>query len=282
MPRLRVAAAQIECKAGDVSANLERHRRALREATTHGADIVVFPELSLTDYQREPDVAGLGMALSAPQFIELARDCAGITAIVGFIEKADGEFYNSGAALRDGRVIHVHRKINVPEYGNLCEGRYFAHGKDIGLHTFADWRIATLICADTWNPAVPWLAALKGAELLLVPVASALDAITDFDNPAGWDINLRHTAMTFGLPTVMCNHCGSRGGLRFWGGSRILDQHGDTLALCGGAPQMIVADIDSAAVAATRDRLPTVRDAAPELIAEALQTILRDRNDVET
>jgi predicted amidohydrolase len=273
MPRLKVAAAKIECKAGDVSANLELHRQAIREATAQGAEIVVVPELSLTDYESEPDA----FVPSAPQFLELARDCAGVTAIIGFIEKAGLRFYNSAALLRNGQLLHVHR-INLPRYGNLREDRHFAHAKGIGLHPFADWRIATLICAATWNPALPWLAALKGADVLLLPVASALDAVPDFDNPAGWDINLRHTAMTFGLPIVMCNHCGARGGLRFWRGSRILGPHGATLALAGAEPQLIIANIDSTAVAAARDRLPTMRDAAPEMIAETLQKILLDWN----
>ncbi len=63
-----------------------------------------------------------------------------------------------------------------------------------------------------------------------------------FDNPAGWDVNLRHTALTYGLPIVMANHCGTRGGMRFWGGSRILDPSGREIARAGTEPALIVAE----------------------------------------
>ena len=61
---------------------------------------------------------------------------------------------------------------------------------------------------------LPWLTALRGADLLVVPAASSLDAVGHgFDNPAGWDLVLRHNAMIYGLPIVMANHCGTRGAL---------------------------------------------------------------------
>lgn len=278
MSRIRLAAAQIECQAGDIGANLALHEQAVRQARDSGAGLVVFPELSLTDYETALDIARLAMSRSAPQLLALAQSCIGISAAVGFIESADGKTYNSTALLRDGQVHHIHRKINLPGYGRLQEDRYFSSGDEIVLHSFSDWKLATLICADTWNPALPWLAALNGADCLVLPIASARDAVPEFDNLAGWDINLRHTAMTYGLPIVMCNHCGTRGGLRFWGGSRILGPTGETLVLAGAGPQVIVADVDYAEVTAARRRLPTMQNAAPAFVAAGLQKLLSKRN----
>ena len=77
--------------------------------------------------------------------------------------------------------------------------------------------------------------------------------------------------MTYGLPTIMCNHCGTRGGLEFWGGSRILDAFGRELIELDDAPGLAVAEIDPAMTLRARALLPTVRDANPALIATLMR-----------
>jgi predicted amidohydrolase len=279
MSSLKVAAAQIECRPGDISANLGLHLAAIDEARGLGVDVLVFPELSLTDYLTAPDVPTLSRTSSAAELERLAEAAGSVTVAVGFIEEAGGaQFYNSQAILGGGRVLHVHRKINLATYGRLEEGKHYAPGRRIDVFPVNHpWTAAALVCADTWNPALPWLAALGGASLLLVPVASSVDAVADdFDNRAGWDVNLRHTALTYGLPVVMANHCGARGNLQFWGGSCIVDTGGREIARAGTGPGLITAEIDYRDVRLARSRLPTVRDAAPDLIRSELERLGRD------
>jgi predicted amidohydrolase len=277
---LRVAAAQIECRPGDIPANRDSHLAALREAQARGAALVVFPELSLTDYLAEPDTDALARPSDAEELRAIAA-AAGDTAVsLGFIERGcDGQIYNAQALLCRGKCLHVHRKANLPTYGRLTEGRHYTPGRGVDLVRLADGcSAATLICADTWNPALPWLAAIQHADLLIVPVASSLEAVGgDFDNPAGWDLNLRHTAMTYGLPVVMANHCGRRSGMTFWGGSRILDPFGRELARAGAQSGLVLADLKLADRALARGRLPTVRDANPDLVYDVLGRILGRR-----
>jgi predicted amidohydrolase len=274
---VRVAAAQIECRPGDIDANLDAHLAAIRKARHEGADLVVFPELSLTDYLSEPDVERLSRSADCDE-LQIIADAAGPTTVsVGFIESgADGRAYNAQALLADGMCRQVHRKANLPTYGNLVEGRHYAPGRAIDVAPFPPgWRSATLICADSWNPALPWLAALQGAEILILPVASSLDAVgSEFDNPAGWEINLRHTALTYGLPVVMANHCGRRGGLTFWGASRILDPSGREVARAGQGSAIAMADLDLSDVVEARRILPTIRDADPVLVHDILSRVL--------
>jgi predicted amidohydrolase len=279
MSSLKVAAAQIECRPGDVSANIGLHLAAIDEARGLGVDVLVFPELSLTDYMTAPDAATLARAASAAELERLAEAAGPVTVAVGFIEEGIGaQFYNAQAILGGGRILHVHRKVNLATYGRLEEGKHYAPGRRIDVFPVKHpWTAATLVCADTWNPALPWLAALGGASLLLVPVASSVDAVADdFDNRAGWDLNLRHTALTYGLPVVMANHCGARGSLQFWGGSCILDADGREIARAGTGSGLITAEIDYRDVCLARSRLPTVRDAAPDLIRSELERLRRD------
>ena len=113
-----------------------------------------------------------------------------------------------------------------------------------------------------------------------MPAASSLHVVEDLDNRSGWDVNLAHTALTYGLPLVMANHCGSRNRLDFWGGSRVLDAFGRELARAGDAPGLAVATLALDDGRRARERLPTVRDADPEAVAAELGRFLAGRERV--
>jgi predicted amidohydrolase len=273
MTMLTVAAAQIACKPGDLQANLASHLAMIETAQRRGVDLLVFPELSLTDYLAAPDCATLAMTRDEVALTLIAKIAGAMTVSVGFIERGqDGRVFNAQALLAGGGVAAVHRKLNLPGYGCLREDEVYAAGDALDTIPLAGgWRVATLICADSWNPALPWLAALSGANLLLQPAASSLGAVGgEFDNPRGWEINLAHSALSYGLPVVFANHCGARGEVEFWGGSRILDATGRELARAGAGPDLVVAEIDAAHGLAAREILPTIRDSAPDLIGRLL------------
>lgn len=267
-----VAAAQIACRPGDIAGNLALHERMIAAASERGVDLLVFPELSLTDYESQPDMRALARPAHCAELASLARLAPAMTVAVGFIElNPAGRPYNACALLAGGRVVHVHRKLNLPTYGALVEGHHYTAGVALDLAETPLGRVACLICADTWNPALPWLAALAGAEMLAVPVASARNAVAaEFDAHENWLVNLRHTAMTYGLPLVMTNHCGRRGQLDFWDGSAILDAFGRVVAEAGSEPALLSATLDHADTLTARSRLPTMRDAAPELVRALL------------
>ena len=271
-----MAAAQIGCVPGDVAANIELHLQAIEQARAQGVDLLVFSELSLTDYESRPDTARLARAADCAELRTLAEAGRGMTVVVGFIERGErGRCFNSCAVLDAGQVAHVHRKLNLPTYGGLVEGEHYAAGSSLSLADTPLGRTACLICADGWNPAIPWLAALQGAEAMVLPVASSRGAVCpDFDSRAGWRVNLRHTALTYGVPVIMTNHAGRRGGLDFWGGSTIVDSHGRVVAEAGREPELLVATLDPADAMLARQRLPTVRDAAPRFVLDQLGHLL--------
>ena len=281
MSSLTVAAAQIACRPGDVQANLAGHLDMIEMARRRGVDLLVFPELSLTDYLAAPDCAALAMGRDDPMLARLSKAAGAMAVSVGFIERDErGRFFNAQALLQ-GDAALIHRKLNLPGYGALREDKVYAPGAALTLASLGEgWRAATLICADSWNPALPWLTGLAGANLLILPVASARGAVDGgFDNPRGWEINLAHTAMSYGLPTIFANHCGLRGGCDFWGGSRLLDASGRVLAQAGEEPVLIVATLDSADGVTARINLPTIRDSDPGLIHRLLGEHLSSNRD---
>ena len=274
---LAVAVAQIASEPGDVACNRRKHLEVIEAARAAGADVLVFPELSLTGHGAGPDTLRLAMRRDDALVAELARASHAMCAVFGLIEEgAAAQFYNAAIAVRDGTVVAVHRKINLATYGRLEDGKHFAPGARVDTLDLAqEWRASMLICADLWNPALVHVAAVQGATLLLAPVSSAREAVGgEFDNPGGWDINLRFYALTYGMPIAMANRVGREGDLSFWGGSRIVDPFGRVLAAAEGEREQLVhARIDFADVRRARYLLPTVRDANVPLVRRELERI---------
>lgn len=277
---MRVAAAQISSVEGNLRANADKHLGYIERARADGADLLVFPELSLTGYAARHDLLHVGMRRDSPLLAELATAAAGVTVIVGFVDEAVGaQFYNAAVALRDGEIRLLHRKLNVPSYGSLDEHKYFALGRYVETFELDDnWRASVLICADMWNPALVHLASLHGATLLVCPTASALSEDPwEFNNPEGWDTALSFYAMIYGMPVVMANFVGpgrTESAKRFWGGSRVVDPQGHELVRAGDQQEeLIVGDVDYEAVRAARLRLPTVRDSNIELVRREINRL---------
>ncbi|MDT8895906.1 nitrilase-related carbon-nitrogen hydrolase [Halomonas sp. I1] len=270
---LHVAAAQINAELGAVDANLERHLECLEEASRAGIELLVFPELSLTGYGLGADVMRVAMPLEDPRLMRLARAVGDIQTVVGFVEEASpGEYYNALAIMQHGELVAVHRKLNLPTYGGLEEGKWFTHG-DALTHTPVrpGWSATQLICADLWNPALVHAALLPRPTILCAPINSASGIVSDdFSNEQNWALNVRFYAMTYGTPVIMANRFGPEGASHFWGGSRILGPRGEPLAEADDRETLIEAHLSRTAIAKARFELPTHRDADTPLIRDLM------------
>jgi predicted amidohydrolase len=263
--RIKAGIAQIDCRLGDLQHNLQLHLQMMGQARSAGVELLLFPELSLTGYGLGGRVPEVALACKAPMVRELAQAAGDMTVVFGFVEEGPAaQFYNVAAAVRNGRVVHLHRKLNLPTYGRLEEGKLFGQGQRIDAFEISEpWTAGLLICADLWNPALVHLAMSQGATVLLAPINSALGAVSDeFSNPKGWDLAVRFYAMMYGVPVLMANRVGTEGGARFWGGSCIVDPYGQILAhSADDTPCLLTADLYYDAVRSARFQLPTLRDA---------------------
>ncbi|WP_163575475.1 nitrilase-related carbon-nitrogen hydrolase [Halomonas faecis] len=270
---LHVAAAQLNASLGEVDANLERHLDLLQKARGQGVELLVFPELSLTGYGLGSRVMQVAMPLEDPRLTRLAKACGDMQTVVGFVEEASpGEYYNALAILQAGEIVAVHRKLNLPTYGGLEEGKWFTHGSEL-THTEIrpGWSATQLICADLWNPALVHATLLPRPTVLCAPINSASGIVSDdFSNEQNWALNVRFYAMTYGTPVVMANRYGPENGSHFWGGSRILGPRGEILAEADDRETLIVAELSRTAIARARFELPTHRDADTPLIRELM------------
>lgn len=275
--KIKIGAAQFASEIGDVDANIDRHLHWIARGREAGLDLLVLPELSLTGHYGPERLLTAAMSRNDPRLTQLAEAAGPMAVSVGFIEEGPAaQFYNTAAVLRDGKLIHLHRKVNLPTYGKLEEGKHYASGRFVesfGLD--AHWTAGLLICADVWNPALTHLAFLQGATLLICPVSSGVEAVgADFDNPGGWALTCRFYAMMYGAPMIMVNRTGVERDLHFWGGSRIVDPFGKELAVAGTDEEMITAVLDYDLVCHARHLLPTVRDSNLALVLRETQRLV--------
>ncbi|WP_343079147.1 nitrilase-related carbon-nitrogen hydrolase [Ostreiculturibacter nitratireducens] len=266
---MKLGAAQIESVIGDPDANMGKHLEFIARGHEAGLDLLVFPEVSLVGHYGGHHLLDAAMKRDDPRLLRLAEAAGDMHTVVGFIEEGPAaQFYNAAAILHRGKVVFLHRKVNLPTYGKLEEGKYYATGRYVDTHALSpDWRAGLLICADLWNPALTHLSFLHGATLMIAPISSGVEAVgADFDNPGGWALTMRFYSMMYGAPAIMVNRCGVEKDLTFWGGSRIIDPHGRELALAGSGEELITAEISYDAVRQARVLLPTVRDSNLALV----------------
>lgn len=266
---LKAGVAQFSSVIGDVDANLQIHLDWIAKGRAKNLDFLVMPELSLTGHHGCETLLDTAMMRTDQRLIQLARAAGKMAVVVGFIEEGPAaQFYNSCAILHDGSLVFLHRKLNLPSYGKLEEGKYYAAGRFVDTyHLNQHWNAGLLVCADLWNPALVHLAFLHGATCLVCPVSSGAEAVgVDFDNPGGWALTMRFYSMMYGAPSIMANRTGSEGGLTFWGGSRIVDAFGRELAVADTGEELIMADLDFGQVRHARHLLPTVRDSNISLV----------------
>ncbi len=274
---LKVAAAQIESHLGDLEANLDKHLAVIDEARAAGVDVLLFPEMSLTGHGAGTEVLRLSLPREDSRLARLAEATGDMTTIVGLMEEGlAAQFYNTAITLRNGEQLFLHRKVNLATYGQLEEGKHFAGGRYVDTFELGGpWRSSVMICADLWNPGLVNLVALHGCTVLFAPISSAVEAVGgEFDNPAGWHLNVRFYGMTYGLPLVMANRIGREGNLEFWGGSCVVDAFGRMVAQADGDEETLVsAEIDYDTVRRARYLLPTVRDSNLSLVLRETQRL---------
>jgi NAD+ synthase (glutamine-hydrolysing) len=247
---LKVALAQIDTTVGDLEGNAAKVREGIVRARDEGAQLVVFPELTLTGYPPEDLLLKTHFLDATDSALrELASEVQGIVALVGYPERAD-DVYNAAAVLADGAVAAVYRKVYLPNYSVFDEQRYFQSGDQGALIELNGIPIGLTICEDIWEPGPPATdEALAGARMVVNLSASPYHAGKGLEREA----MLIQRARDSNVAVLFCNLVGGQDELVFDGHSVAIDVDGEVLAR---APQfeeaMVFCTLDPGAIFARR------------------------------
>ncbi len=221
---VRIVMAQLDFLVGAVEANTDKIIAAcVRARDELGAHAIVFPELAVTGYPPED-------LLLREYFIEqaeaalmrLCREVDGITLIVGYPLRADGQLYNAAAVIHGGRVTSRYRKQLLPNYAVFDEKRYFEQGDQPCIADIGGIPVGITICEDIWKPGPAAQAAAAGARLLVNLNASPFHAGKRDEREAVLQQRARET----GLAILYVNLVGGQDELVFDGGSFVVDASG--------------------------------------------------------
>jgi len=266
MPTLRFALAQMDFPVGAVAANAARMREQIAEARKGGAALVAFPELAISGYPPEDLLLRpTFLAACAREVDALARDTHDIAVYLGH-PHSQGEVYNAGSLLRDGRIELTYHKQALPNYTVFDEKRYFRAGHEAAVVEISDVRVGLLVCEDIWEAEPAAKAARAGAELLLIINASP------FDIPQAntREELLAHRARENNVAIAYVNVVGGQDDLLFDGAALLVESDG---RIAARAPQfvdaLLFADYDSATRRFAARDWPVLADESVEAIVYA-------------
>jgi len=259
---MRIALAQINPTIGDIAGNLQKHLQTVEKAKQAGAQIVVFPELSIIGYPPKDLLlkpAAVTWCESAVQTV--ADACQGITAIVGYPCQSGGErglsLHNAAAVCFNGEVRSRYLKSLLPTYDVFDERRYFEPGYRVNnpmvdVAEVEGLKIGVSICEDLWTDDSLLPRQLyhedpvdklveHGAELIINCAASPFVM-------AKHDLRiklLQATAKRHNRPVLYCNQVGGNDELVFDGNSCAVDATGEMIAHANGFEEdLLIVDLD--------------------------------------
>ena len=220
----KIALAQLNLLVGDVHGNATRVIAATRRARADlGADLVLFPELTLSGYPPEDLLFHRGFRRQIEMALERVRqEAQDASVVVGFPEYTRAGIYNSAALLSGGTIAAIHRKAELPNYKVFDEKRYFQPGAQPTVVDLQGFRVGLLICEDIWEPESTQLARSDGSELLVAINASPYELHKQRERE---DI-ARIRARDVGLPLAYVNVMGAQDELVFEGNSFVMDADG--------------------------------------------------------
>jgi predicted amidohydrolase len=231
---LRVALAQIAPALGDRPRNIQTHLAQIDAARQQGADLIVFPELSLTGYFLRDMVPEVALARTSLEIAQLIEAASPMSIVAGFVEEAGGhQFYNASFFGEAGRLLHVHRKVYLPTYGLFEEQRYFSPGKRFqAFHSQRLGRVGVLICEDFWHVSVATVMQAEEVDVLIVAINSPARGVSGPKTATAetYELLARTFSQLLGALVIVVNRVGFEDGLCFFGNSMVVGPDGRVIA----------------------------------------------------
>jgi len=266
--KIKLALAQMSSKRENKKENIRKIEELTVKAKEQGADLVIFPELSLTGYVVRDQIYELAETIPGPstqRIEEIAKD-TGMHIIFGMpelSEKTRATIFNTAVFVGPDGFIGKYRKMYLPTHSVFEEKRHFRPGYQTAVFDTALGKIGLCICYDLFFPEVTRLIRLKGAQLIVA--ISASPAV----RRGYFEILTAARALENTVFLAYVNMVGVEDGLQFWGGSRLVSPTGDVLAKAKyDEEDFVTAEVSYNDSIPAEIFIPTLRDLRPELYDE--------------
>lgn len=242
---MRVALAQMS-NAGSMESNLVKSINAIKEASQQGADLVLFPEVQLTEFfpqYRLQDVTAYQVTLDSDIVKRFCAACKenNIMAVPNVYLSEKGKNYDASILIdRMGQIKGVQKMVHIAQAEQFFEQDYYAPSED-GFNVFETefGKIGIVVCFDRHYPESIRTEALKGANLILIPTVN-----TKAEPSEMFEWELRVQAFQSSVAIAMCNRIGVEGEMVFSGESIVVDENGNVIKKADDTEQILYAEID--------------------------------------
>ncbi|RZF52594.1 NAD+ synthase [Acinetobacter halotolerans] len=223
MKNFKIALAQFSPHIGNIDANTQKMVEQANLAKQQKADLIIFPELSTIGYPAEDLILRPNLQKRTQKAFAQLGEVKDIVMVFGFVHQTeDGQRYNSAAVMKNGQVLGIYNKHNLPNYGVFDERRYFQEGHQHLIFEYQGHKFGVLICEDIWSLNTVKQLSQLNVETILILNASPYEV----GKPQHRIQTLNELAKQLSLNIVYVNQVGGQDDLIFDGSSFVSNNNG--------------------------------------------------------
>ncbi|MFQ5796244.1 MAG: carbon-nitrogen hydrolase family protein [Candidatus Bipolaricaulia bacterium] len=254
----------------EMDKNLEKSLECIEEASGNGAKLVCFPEIQFSPFFpqfSQADVSKYVTRLDHDIVKALQKQAKelGVVVVPNLYLEEKGARYDASPVIdADGSVLGISKMVHIVQMACFYEQDYYTPS-DAGFHVYdtSVGKVGVVICFDRHYPESIRSCTLKEAQIIVIPTANIKgEPLEKFE----WE--LRIAAMQNNVFIAMCNRVGNERDMHFCGESIVVDPNGDVVAKADDTEQILYADIDLAAIEASRNESPYLKLRRPEIYKE--------------
>ena len=273
MKSFKIALAQFSPHIGNIESNVQSMIEQANTAKQQQADLIVFPELATLGYPAEDLILRPSLTQRTQKAFEALSQIQDIVLVFGFVNQTeDGQRYNAAAVMKNGQILGIYNKQNLPNYSVFDEKRYFSEGHQHLVFEYLGHKFGLLICEDIWALKTVQQLAQLNVETVLVLNSSPYEV----GKPQHRVDTMSALAKQMNLNLVYVNQVGGHDELIFDGTSFVINKNGETcLQAASFQNALLYVDYDAEQKSYRKGEIQPAQDA----IAEIYQSLVMATRD---
>lgn len=254
---MKVGLTQMDIIWEDKKKNMEKVKKLMEQAGKQNIDLLVFPEMTLTGFTMNTNLAGEEMLFSPTlRFFKEASKQYHMAMAFGFVEDFGEEYYNKLMIVSEGRIIYDYDKIHPFSYSD--EGKHYIGGHEVKTTRLMNMELSGFVCYDLRFPEI--FQAVSGqADMILVIANWPKERILH------WETLLRARAIENQSYIIGVNRIGKGNDIEYIESSMAFDPQGERLTKPHSKSELMVVDVDPERVKQVRRKFPCKQDRQVEL-----------------